>query len=228
MNVVRSRFAAWLIPLALGVAGSAAATPYEIDASHSSVGFAVQHMMMSKVTGVFTKYRGTVDLNEKEPTKSTAELVVDTSSIDTREPKRDTHLKSPDFFDVAKYPEMTFKSTKVVAGKGANKFLVHGDLTIRGVTKPVVLDAQVAPKELKDPYGNLKRGATATTKISRKDYGLLWNAPIEAGGVLVGDEVTINIELELQKKKDEGTAPAAVVPPPTTTQKAQNVAQPKK
>lgn len=221
-----TRFAA-LFPLVLGLTGTAAsAAIYDIDTSHSSVGFTVKHMMMSNVHGVFTKYKGTVDLNEKEPAKSSAELIVDTSSIDTREPKRDTHLKSPDFFDVAKYPEMTFKS-KSVKKSGPDKYKVVGDLTLHGVTKEVVLDAALATKDLKDPYGNLKRGATATTKINRKDFGLIWNAPIEAGGVIAGDEVTINVELELQRRKEDAAAPTTVVPPATTTQQKQ-VAQPKK
>ncbi len=221
-----TRFATLLLPLTLGLGTPVSAAVYDIDASHSSIGFRVKHMMMSNVQGGFTKYRGTIEFNEKDPTKSTAELTVDVSSIDTREPKRDAHLKSPDFFDVAKYPEMTFKS-RSAKKVGTNRYNLTGDLNLHGVTKEVVLAVELSPKDMKDPYGNLKRGANVTTKINRKDFGLTWNAPIEAGGVVVADEVAINIDLELTRRKDEAAAPAAVVPPPPTAQEKQ-VAQPKK
>jgi len=177
----------------------AAASEWEIDPSHSSAQFSVRHMMVSNVRGEFGKMSGTLVLDEANVTKSKVEAVIDVGSINTREPKRDEHLKSADFFDLANHPSMEFKSKKVrKAGKGALE--VTGDLTIRGVTREVVLAVVGPTADAKDPWGNIKRGATATTKINRKDFGLTWNAALETGGVLVGEEVAITIDLELTKK----------------------------
>ncbi|HZH02488.1 MAG TPA: YceI family protein [Myxococcaceae bacterium] len=209
--------AALIAPMAFGTAALGAV--YDIDTTHSTVQFTVKHLMVTNVKGEFSKFRGTVDIDEKDPTKSKAETVIETASVDTREPKRDEHLRSPDFFDAAKNPEMTFRS-KSIRKAGTNKYKVTGDLTLKGVTKEVVLDAEMPAREVKDPYGNLKRGLTAATKINRKDFGLTWNAPVEAGGVVVGDEVMINLDLELTRRKDPGAAPTATTPAPTTTQQA--------
>jgi polyisoprenoid-binding protein YceI len=188
----------------------ARASVWEIDSTHSSAQFSVKHMMVSNVKGQFGKVTGTVNLDDKDITKSTVEVTIDVKTIDTREPKRDGHLKSPDFFDVAKYPTITFKSTKVEkAGKG--KLKVTGDLSMHGVTKPAVLAIDGPTAEIKNPMSNTPtRGASATGKINRKDWGLTWNKPLEAaGGVMVGDDVQLAIDVELDKKPD---ATAAVTP----------------
>lgn len=183
----------------LSVPSLALAADYEIDASHSSAQFAVKHMMVTNVRGEFTKLSGTVNLDDKDLKKSKIEATIDATTINTREPKRDEHLRSPDFFDTAKHPTITFKST-AVKKKGPGKYQVDGDLTMRGVTKKVVLDVESPDTEVKDPWGNTKRGAVATTRINRKDFGLTWNKALEAGGMVVGDEVQVTIDLELNRK----------------------------
>lgn len=175
------------------------AATWAIDPDHSNVGFKVRHLMVTNVRGSFEKFTGTVEINDKDIAKSKVEVSIDTNSINTNVAKRDEHLRSADFFDVAKYPTMTFVS-KRVATSGAGQLKVTGDLTLHGVTKEVVLDVEGPTAESKDPWGNLRKGATATTKINRRDFGLLWNAALETGGVAVGEEVTITLEVELIKK----------------------------
>jgi polyisoprenoid-binding protein YceI len=185
--------------ITLAVPAFASAAPWNIDADHSSVGFKVRHMMISNVKGDFGKVSGVVDIDDKDLTKSKVEVSIETASISTGVAKRDEHLKGADFFDVAKYPAMTFVSQKVKkAGNG--KLKVTGLLTLHGITKEVVLDVEGPTNASKDPWGNIKRGATATAKINRKDYGLTYNAALESGGVLVGEEITIALEIELLKK----------------------------
>jgi polyisoprenoid-binding protein YceI len=174
---------------------SAQAADWVFDSAHTSAQFAVKHMMVSTVRGAFSKVTGTVHLNDTDVTKSSIEATIPVDTVDTREPKRDAHLKSPDFFDVAKFPTMTFKSTKITAGQGG-KLTIDGILTIHGVSKPVVLEAEVTP-EMKGMGGKPMRGVSATTKVNRKDFGLVWNRPLETGGVLVGEEVSIQIDAEL-------------------------------
>lgn len=186
-----------IIALALPV--FAFASTWNIDPEHSNVGFKVRHLMVSNVKGSFDKYAGTVDINDKDITKSKVEVSIDTSSINTNVQKRDEHLRSADFFDVAKFPAMTFVSKKV-AKAGKDKLKVTGDLTLHGVTKEVVLDVEGPSNESKDPWGNIRRGASASTKINRKDFGLVWNKALETGGVAVGDEITISLEIEMIKK----------------------------
>lgn len=183
----------------LAIPAFASAAPWSIDADHSSVGFKVRHMMVSNVKGDFGKVNGVVDIDDKDLTKSKVEVSIDTASINTGVAKRDDHLKSADFFDVAKYPTMTFVSQKVKKA-GSDKLKVYGQLTLHGVTREVVLDVEGPTRSYKDPWGNIKRGATATAKINRKDFGLTWNAAVESGGVVVGDEITIALEIELLKK----------------------------
>lgn len=178
----------------------ALAATWTIDPEHSSIGFKVKHLMVSNVKGVFEKHTGSVDINDKDITKSKVEISIETSSINTNVQKRDDHLRSADFFDVAKYPTMTFVSRKVAkAGKG--KLKVTGDLTLHGVTKEVVLAVEGPSQETKDPWGNIRKGASATTKINRKDFGLTWNKALETGGVVVGDEIDITLEIEMIKAK---------------------------
>lgn len=193
--------------LVLASPSLAFAAEYVIDSAHSAAQFSVKHMMVSNVRGAFSKVTGTANIDEKDLTKSTVEAVIDATTVNTNEPKRDEHLRSADFFDTAKYPTITFKSTKVE--KAGQNLKVTGDLTLHGVTKPVVLDVEGFTSEAKDPWGNTKRGGTATTKINRKDFGLGWNSVLETGGVAVGEEVAITLDLELNKKKDAAATPAA-------------------
>jgi polyisoprenoid-binding protein YceI len=184
---------------------AASAASYEIDPAHSSAGFAVKHMMVSTVRGEFTKVTGSVDIDDKNLAKAHVEAVIDAGSINTGVAKRDEHLRSPDFFDVAKHPNLTFKSTEVKR-VGTGKYKVTGMLEMRGVARKVVLDVEAPSTELKDPYGNIKRGAVATTTINRKDFGLNWNTALEAGGVLVGETVQVTIDLQLARKDAPKTA----------------------
>jgi polyisoprenoid-binding protein YceI len=185
--------------IALALPTFAFATTWTIDPDHSNVGFKVRHLMVSNVKGTFEKHTGVVEINDKDITKSNVEVSIDTNSINTNVQKRDEHLRSAEFFDVAKYPTMTFVSKKV-AKAGKDKLKVTGDLTLHGITKTVVLDVEGPSKESKDPWGNIRKGATATTKINRKDFGLVWNAALETGGVAVGEEITITLEIEMIKK----------------------------
>ena len=183
----------------LAIPAFASAAPWSIDADHSNVGFKVRHMMVSNVKGDFGKVSGVVDIDDKDVTKSKVEVTIETTSINTGVAKRDEHLKSAEFFDVAKFSTMTFVSQKVKKA-GNDKLKVYGQLTLHGVTRDVVLDVEGPTRAYKDPWGNIKRGATATAKINRKDFGLTWNAAVESGGVVVGDEITIALEIELLKK----------------------------
>lgn len=185
--------------IALALPAFAGASTWTIDPDHSNVGFKVRHLMVSNVKGSFDKHTGSVEINDKDITKSKVEVSIETSSINTNVQKRDEHLRSADFFDVAKYPTMTFVSKKV-AKAGKDKLNVTGDLTLHGVTKEVVLSVEGPSKESKDPWGNIRRGATATTKINRKDFGLVWNTALETGGVAVGEEITITLEIEMIRK----------------------------
>ena len=177
---------------------------WEIDPAHSSAQFSVRHMMIANVKGEFTKVSGRVNFDPENPEASSVEAHVDVNSISTREPDRDAHLKSADFFDVAKFPNMTFKSKRIVKNSDGSLQLV-GDLTIHGVTRETAFALEGPTAPLKDPWGNVRRGASATARINRKDFGLTWNAALEAGGVLVGDEVKITLDVELVQK----AAPAA-------------------
>lgn len=178
---------------------TASAATYEIDPSHTSAQFSVRHMMLSNVKGEFTKVKGTVSYDPANVAASSVEATIDTSSVNTREPKRDDHLKSPEFFDAQKFPSMTFKSTKVEKGPDG-KLAVTGNLTIHGITKEVVLDVDGPTDEVKDPWGNFRRGASATVKLNRQDFGLKWNKLLETGGVVVGDDVAITIDVEMTRK----------------------------
>lgn len=175
------------------------AASYEIDPVHSSAQFAVKHMMISTVRGEFTKLSGTAVIDDKDLAKANISATIEAGSISTRIEKRDEHLRSPDFLDSAKFSSITFKSTEVKkAGEG--KYKVTGNLTLHGVSKSVVLDVEAPATELKDPYGSVKRGAVATTTINRKDFGLTWNKALEAGGVMVGENIQITIDLQLVRK----------------------------
>jgi len=179
--------------------GALSAAEYKIDSSHSSAGFSVKHLMVSNVKGQFSKVTGTILYDEKKPEATSVEASIDVTTINTNEPKRDAHLKSPDFFEVEKYPTMTFKSKKAV--KGGRGLLLTGDLTMHGVTKEVTLDVEISPEVKGMRPGMLVRGANATAKINRKDFGLTWNRAIETGGVVVGEEVLISIDIEANRSE---------------------------
>jgi polyisoprenoid-binding protein YceI len=190
--------------LALAIVPSlASAAAFKIDASHSSVGFSVRHLVISQVRGQFTNVAGTVAIDDADVAKSTVEATIDAASVNTQVADRDAHLKSPDFLDTAKYPTITFKSKKVArAADGALE--VTGDLTLHGVTKPVTLAATTTP-DVKGMYGETRRGFSATTKISRKEFGLTWNKLVEAGPA-VGDDVTISLDIEAVKDQPKSAA----------------------
>lgn len=190
-----------LVALSMVLVSRAEAAPerWEIEPFHSSVSFSVRHMMVTNVTGYFTKFKGAIVTDPKDVTKSKIEATVDVASIDTRVGKRDDHLKSPDFFNVAKYPTMTFVSKKVA--RAGNKLKVTGLLTMHGVTKEVVLDVDGPSKPMKGMDGKPLVGLSATGTIDRREFGLKWNKVIEAGGVAVGEKVSIVLNLELVKPK---------------------------
>ena len=176
------------------------ATTWKIDPTHTAAQFAVKHLMISTVRGAFKNVNGTINWNESDVTKSTVNVTIDATTVDTGEAPRDKDLKSDKFFDTADYPTLTFKSTKVEQA-GAGKLKVTGDLTIRGVTKQVVLDVDGPSASVKDPWGNTRSALSASTKINRQDFGVKWNANIDGGGVVVGDDVNITIDLEMVKQK---------------------------
>ena len=180
-----------------GSTATPATTTWNIDPAHSSAEFKVKHMMISNVKGKFSGISGVLHRLEADPTRSTLEVSIDTSTIDTHDAQRDGHLKIPDFFHVEKFPAMTFKSTHIE--KKGDGFAVTGDLTIHGETKPVILNVEEVSEPAKDPWGNTRIGLSASTKINRKDFGLTWNSTLEAGGVLVGEDVTITLDVELIK-----------------------------
>ena len=175
-----------------------ATTTWNIDPAHATAEFKVKHMMIANVKGQFSKVSGVLVHDESDPTKSHVEASVEAASIETREPQRDAHLKSPDFFHVEKFPTLSFKSRDIkVAGDG--QFKVEGDLTMRGLTRKVTFTVEGPTPPMKDPWGNTRIAISATTKINRKDFGLTWNAALETGGILIGDEVTITLDVEFVK-----------------------------
>jgi polyisoprenoid-binding protein YceI len=170
---------------------------WKLDAAHSSVGFSIRHMVVSKVRGRFTKFTGSLSLDEGALDRSTVEATIDASSIDTGTAQRDTHLRSADFFDVERFPEIRFRSTRIEA-LGGEHYRVVGDLAIRDVTREVALDVEYAGRGT-DPWGNERVAFAAKTAIDRKDFGLGWNQVLEAGGVLVGDRVEIELDVQAVK-----------------------------
>jgi polyisoprenoid-binding protein YceI len=172
---------------------------WALDGAHSSAEFSVRHMMIANVRGEFREISGTLQLDEKNLEDSSVNVTIKTASVQTNEAKRDEHLKSPDFFDVENYPEITFHSTKWEQ-RGEDELAIRGDLTIHGVTKEVVLKAEGPTEEVKDPWGGTRIGFSAKTKINRKDFGLGWNVALETGGIVVGEDVTIRLEVQFVKQ----------------------------
>jgi polyisoprenoid-binding protein YceI len=187
------------LAVALSLPAAAATSTWQIDPNHSAAQFAVRHLAISTVRGAFTKVSGTVQMDDKDISKSSVEVTIDAASVDTRVADRDKDLRSDHFFDTAKYPTLTFKSTRVEQiAPGMLK--VTGDLTIHGTTKQVVLEVEGPTVPVKDPWGNQRAAASASTKINRQDFGVKWNATMDNGGVVVGDEVSITIDVELVQK----------------------------
>ncbi len=196
--LVRAGFTAALAA-AISLPTAAATSTWQIDPNHSAAQFAVRHLAISTVRGAFTKVSGRVQMDDKDISKSSVEVTIDAASVDTRVADRDKDLRSDHFFDTAKYPTLTFKSTRVEqVAPGMLK--VTGDLTIHGTTKQVVLEVEGPTAPVKDPWGNQRAAASATTKINRQDFGVKWNATMDNGGVVVGDEVSITIDVELVQK----------------------------
>jgi polyisoprenoid-binding protein YceI len=173
-------------------------TTWKLDPAHSVAEFKVKHMMISNVKGTFSGLSGSLQLDEADRTHSSVEASIDVSTIKTGDDQRDGHLKSADFFDVEKFPTLTFKSTNIDSTGGAD-YEVTGDLTIHGVTNPVIFAVEDVSEPSKDPWGNQRIGLSATTKINRKEFGLSWNSALEAGGLLVGETVTIMLEVQFIK-----------------------------
>lgn len=180
----------------LGVSANAGTSTWQIDPKHSAAQFGVTHLMLSTVRGEFHNLKGTIVLDDKDITKSSVEVTIDATTLDTREPDRDKDVKSANFLDVEKYPTFTFKSTKVEQA-GAGKLKITGDLTIHGVTKSVLLDVDGPKSAIKDPWGLQRSAASATTKINRKDFGINWNKTMDTGGAIVGDELSITLDVEM-------------------------------
>ncbi len=186
--------------LAVAVAAPAgAADIYTIDAGHSEVTFQVTHLTISKVRGRYKEFEGTIQVESGKPEVSSVEFKIKTASVDTAEPKRDEHLKSPDFFDAANHPEIVFKSSKI-APKGKDLYDVTGNLTIRGNTKTITLPVKVLGP-IQDPWGNTKMGFETAITINRKDFGVSWSKAMDNGGLVVSDDVAVTIALETVKKK---------------------------
>ena len=187
-----------LITLLLAIPHFSFAENWKIDPVHTAVEFKIKHLMISWVKGTFTDVQGAVIFDETEPEKAAVNIQIATASVDTGNKKRDDHLRSPDFFDVASYPVMSFVSKEVTVANGIPT-QINGELTLHGETRAVTLDVEEFSPTITDPWGNTRRGASASTTINRKDFGLTWNKALEAGGVVVGEEVRISLEVELIK-----------------------------
>jgi polyisoprenoid-binding protein YceI len=198
--MIRLRVLLFLLATSLlSFSAQAQTSKWTIDPDHSTAQFTVRHLMISNVTGSFTKVNGSVELNESDITKSQVDAVIDVSSVDTRVPDRDNDLRSPNFFDVAKYPTMEFKSKRIT--KSGDRLQMVGDLTLHGTTREVTLDVDGPTAQIEDPWGNVRRGFSATTTINRKDFGLLYNHLMKSGDAVVGDTVKIQIDVEIKRPK---------------------------
>ncbi len=198
-SLSRLALAATLVAV-LAVPSPAATATWQIDPAHTAAGFSVRHMMIATVRGQFKGVTGAVLWDDQDINNSTVDVTIDANTVDTGEPKRDADLKSANFFDVKNYPTITFKSTKIEK-ISAGKMKVTGNLTIHGVTKQVVLDVEGPSGAVKDPWGNTRVALNASTTVNRLDYGVKWNAKMDSGGMVVGDDVNINIDLEMTKKE---------------------------
>jgi len=198
-QAIRRFAAAAILTAAFAFQASAATTTWKIDPAHTAAQFAVKHMMISTVRGEFKGVTGTIVWDDQDLSKSSVDVTIDAKTVNTGEEKRDQDLRSANFFEVDKYPTLTFKSKKVESA-GDGKLKVTGDLTMHGVTKEVVLEVEGPSAAVKDPWGNTRSAAGATTKLNRQDFGVKWNANLDGGGVVVSDTVTITIDLEMTKQ----------------------------
>jgi len=196
---MRRYWIAGVAALVFALPAAVSAGTWKLDPAHTGVHFKVRHLMVSNVRGEFEKVSGKIVYDEQDISRSSAEITIDAASINTRVAKRDDHLRSADFLDVAKHPHLVFRSTKVEKA-GAGKLRMTGDLTIRGVTREVVLEIEGPTAEIQDPQGNTRVGGSASTKINRSDFGLTWNQVIETGGVVVGKEVEVIIDIEIVRE----------------------------
>jgi len=196
---MKRRLLTGLAVLLLSVPVLASGATYQIDPDHSSFQFKVRHMTVSNVRGEFKKVKGVVSVDGNDLTGLKVEVILDAASVNTDHAKRDDHLRGEDFFDAAKYPTITFVSKKVTE-VDENRLKVVGDLTIRGVTREVAVDVDGPSPEVRDPGGNIRRGATGTLKINRKDFGMAWHKTLDNGGLVIGDDVSISVEVELVRK----------------------------
>jgi polyisoprenoid-binding protein YceI len=188
-----------LFCLALCAPSIAMAATYQLDADHSSIQFKIRHLTVSNVTGTFNKFKGTAAVEGEDLATLKVEVAIDAASVDTGHEKRDEHLRNADFLDVAKYPTISFVSKKVIKGD-PGKLKVIGDLTLHGVTREITVDLEGPTPEVKDPWGNFRRGATGTAKIDRRDFGITWNKALDTGGLVVGNEVGIQVDIEWVRK----------------------------
>ena len=188
-----------LFCLALCAPSIAMAATYQLDADHSSIQFKIRHLTVSNVTGTFNKFKGTAAVEGEDLATLKVEVAIDAASVDTGHEKRDEHLRNADFLDVAKYPTISFVSKKVIKGD-PGKLKVIGDLTLHGVTREITVDLEGPTPEIKDPWGNFRRGATGTVKIDRRDFGITWNKALDTGGLVVGNEVGIQVDIEWVRK----------------------------
>jgi len=185
--------------LALAIPAIAGAAIYQLDPDHTSIQFRVRHMTVSNVTGTFTKFKGTATIDGDDPATLKVEVTIEAASVDTGNQKRDEHLRTADFLDVAKYPTIRFVSTKVVKGE-PGRLKVTGYLTLHGVPREITVDLEGPTPEIKDPGGNFRRGATGTAKIDRRDFGINWSKMMDTGGLIVGNDVSIHVEVEWVRK----------------------------
>jgi polyisoprenoid-binding protein YceI len=192
-------FIVLLVCLALSIPPIAGAATYQLDSVHSSIQFKIRHLTVSNVTGTFNKVKGSAIMEGDDPATLKVEVAIEAASVDTGNEKRDEHLRTADFLDTAKYPTITFASKKVTKGD-PGKLRVTGDLTLHGVTREINVDLEGPTSEIKDPWGNFRRGASGTAKIDRRDFGITWNTALDAGGLVVGNEVTIYVEVEWVRK----------------------------
>jgi len=188
-----------LVCLAMGMPLSAGAATYQLDTDHSSIQFKIRHLTVSNVTGAFNKMKGSASVEGEDLATLKVEVTIDAASVDTGHPKRDEHLRTADFLDVAKYPTIIFVSKKVVK-TDPGKLRITGDLTLHGVTREITVDLEGPTPEIKDPWGNFRRGATGTAKIDRRDFGITWNKALDTGGLVVGNEVGIQVDIEWVRK----------------------------
>jgi polyisoprenoid-binding protein YceI len=198
-NSMKRSIVVLLFCLAMGVPLTAGAAVYQLDTDHSSIQFKVRHLTVSNVTGTFNKFKGTAAVEGEDIATLKVEVAIDAASVDTGHEKRDEHLRNADFLDVAKYPTITFVSKKVVKGE-PGKLRITGDLTLHGVTREITVDLEGPTPEVKDPWGSFRRGATGTAKIDRRDFGITWNKSMDTGGLIVGTEVNIFVEVEWVRK----------------------------